>query len=177
MDLVAGEKTFRRNAERFGHAGAVLGDLGGGVLGADAAVEALVQPLRHAAGAGEEAVADSGEPGERWRLQHGVDLRHRREARQDAKRRMGDANSFEQRAHLGAAFAEQPLDRAVDLGRLFRGASALSDAARFSMPRLRRNSAWAMGPSRPRPCFRPRVQRPENRDGRSDRLRRETPAD
>ena len=29
-------------------------------------------------------------------------------------------DDLEQRAHLGAAFAEQPLDRAVDLGRLFR---------------------------------------------------------
>src|SRR6266851_2893893 len=37
------------------------------------------------------------------------------EARQLADRRMSDAEGFEQFAHLGAAVAEQALDRTVDL--------------------------------------------------------------
>ena len=45
-----------------------------------------------------------------------------------------------------AAVAEQALDRAVDLGALFGRASALSAAARCSMPRLRRNVACSIGP-------------------------------
>ena len=61
---------LRLDAEALRHAGAVLGDLGGRILGADTAVEALVEAVRHAAGAREEAVADAGEPGQGLRLQH-----------------------------------------------------------------------------------------------------------
>jgi len=64
MDLVAGEETLRRHAEAVGHAGAVLGDPGGRVLGADAAVEAFVDTIRHAARTREEAVADAGKLGQ-----------------------------------------------------------------------------------------------------------------
>ena len=57
-------ETVWRNAEMLGHAGAVLGDLGGRILGADAAVEAFVDAIRHPARTREEAVADAGKLGQ-----------------------------------------------------------------------------------------------------------------
>ena len=61
MDLIGGEEAIRRDAERRRHAGAVLGDVRGRVLGADAAIEAGIDAVGHAAVAGEEGVPDAGE--------------------------------------------------------------------------------------------------------------------
>ena len=70
MDLIGGEEAIRPHPERRRHAGAVLGDLGGRVVGARAAVEARIDAVGHAAVAREEGVADAGERGERGGLQH-----------------------------------------------------------------------------------------------------------
>src|SRR5215831_16477343 len=61
MNLVGGEQVVRRYAERRGHARAVLGYLGGRVVGACPAVETRIDPVGHAAFTGEEGVADAGE--------------------------------------------------------------------------------------------------------------------
>src|SRR5581483_6712261 len=70
VDLIAGHKMSRRDAQRRRHAGAVLAHVLGRVVRAEAAVEALIDALRHAAYAGEEGVADVGQRGERWGLDH-----------------------------------------------------------------------------------------------------------
>ena len=59
MDLVGGQEMVRRDAERRRHAGAVLRDIGRGVVRADAGIEAGIEAGRHAAFAGEEGMADA----------------------------------------------------------------------------------------------------------------------
>ena len=75
MDLVAGQQPLRPDRERLRHARAVLVDVGAQVLRADAAVQRGIDAVRNAAVAGEEAVADAGQRGERGRLQ-GLGVRH-----------------------------------------------------------------------------------------------------
>src|SRR5664280_1469796 len=70
MDLIGGDEVVRPYAERRRHARAVLGDLVGRIVGADAAIEAVIDALRHAAAAGEEGVSDARERAERGGLQH-----------------------------------------------------------------------------------------------------------
>ena len=62
MDLVAGQQTIRRDAERRGHAGAVGGDVLRRVVRSDAGIERRIDAGRYAAGAGEEGMPDAGEP-------------------------------------------------------------------------------------------------------------------
>ncbi len=61
MDLVGGEQVVRPHPERRRHARAVLRYLGGRIVGACPAVETRIDPVGHAAFAGEEGVANAGE--------------------------------------------------------------------------------------------------------------------
>ena len=61
MDLKGDDKPVRRDAERLGHAAAILGYGLGPVAGADAAVQRVVNPLRGAALPREEGVTDGRE--------------------------------------------------------------------------------------------------------------------
>src|SRR5580704_5293259 len=70
MDLVGGEQTIRRDAERRRHARAILGDVAGIVVRADAAIETGIKAVRDAACAREESVADSGERQRRGLYHH-----------------------------------------------------------------------------------------------------------
>ena len=74
MDLIGGEEAIRPHPERRRHAGAVLGDVRGRVLGARAAIEAGIDAVGHAAVAREEGVPDAGERGECGGLQAGLPL-------------------------------------------------------------------------------------------------------
>jgi hypothetical protein len=59
MDLVDGKQFFGWNAHPGGNATAVLGDLLGIVVRADAGVQAAIDALGDAPGAGKKAVADA----------------------------------------------------------------------------------------------------------------------
>src|SRR5215207_5394795 len=59
MDLVHAEKTLGRNAHLFGHPAEIFRDTGGIIVGAEPAIETLVDSAGYAALAGEEGVAQS----------------------------------------------------------------------------------------------------------------------
>src|SRR3954467_13817965 len=128
MDLVGGEQAIRRDAERRRHAGTVLRDTRGRVVGADAAIEAGIDAVGHAAGAREEGVADAGQRGEGIRLQHAHIVKP------------GRAGSFG--AERAIALTRRPMPVRSSLIRrssaawtataCFGGAPALSAAARSS---------------------------------------------
>src|SRR5665213_1629720 len=101
MNLVDGEQMVRLNAKRRRHARAVLGNVAGCIVRADAAVEAGIDALRHAAGAGKKAVADARELAERGCLQHGLTFKSGRYA----ERGMREGGGLEQRAHASAPIA------------------------------------------------------------------------
>ena len=61
VDLVGGEQTARLDAERGGHARAILGDIGGTVMRADAAIEARIESAGNSALAREKRMAYAGE--------------------------------------------------------------------------------------------------------------------
>src|SRR5258705_10137257 len=60
MDLVRAEQGLRCNTHLLGHSAAIFRDAGGVVVGAEAAIEALVDSARYPALAGEEGVAQPG---------------------------------------------------------------------------------------------------------------------
>ena len=61
MHLIEGEEAVRLDAERRRHARAVFRDMAGVVLRAGAAIEARIDAAGHAAGAGEEGMANAGQ--------------------------------------------------------------------------------------------------------------------
>src|SRR5258708_39088973 len=72
MGLVHAEKMLRCDADLFGHPAAVLRNLGRIVFRAEAAIEALIDAVGHAALAREESVAQAGDGREQRRSQrHG----------------------------------------------------------------------------------------------------------
>src|SRR5665213_2503310 len=114
MDLIDAEQTIARHAERRRHARAIFGDLVGRVVGADAAIEAGVDAFRHAAAAGEEAVMNAVEGGERESLKHGGSMSSIRLAgksimragsgfkpRRSSQFGRSEGHGLEQRAHAG----------------------------------------------------------------------------
>src|SRR5665213_2587156 len=70
MDLPDAEEMRRCDLHPLGHPAAVLRDMGGIVVGADAAIEALIDALGRAAVAGEESVAQPGNCRQQRRSEH-----------------------------------------------------------------------------------------------------------
>src|SRR6266511_315643 len=70
MHLIGSEQAIRRHPECRRHARAILGHFCRHVMGTGPAVEARIDPIGHAALAGEEGVADALERTERGSLQH-----------------------------------------------------------------------------------------------------------
>ena len=66
MDLEGAEQALRRDAHLLRHPAAIFRDIGGIVVGAEAAVEALVDALGHAAVARKERVTEAGNGREQW---------------------------------------------------------------------------------------------------------------
>src|SRR5260370_1168959 len=109
------------DARRGCQAGAVLRDPPRRIVRTQAAVEAVIEAIRNAAAAGEEAVADARKRGKRGSLEHDTRLRHRISAvksRHDAELRIGDRNGLEQLAHGAAPGAAQARERGIPIAGL-----------------------------------------------------------
>src|SRR3989442_7268178 len=70
MNLIGGDQLLLADAERRGHARAVLRDLGRQVVRAHAAIETRIESIGHAAVAGEEGMTDASKSTERCGLEH-----------------------------------------------------------------------------------------------------------
>src|SRR2546425_413284 len=70
MNLIGGDQPLLADAERRGHARAVLRDLGRQVVRAHAAIETRIESIGHAAVAGEEGMTDASKSTERCGLEH-----------------------------------------------------------------------------------------------------------
>src|SRR5215510_7832354 len=70
MNLIGREQAIRGHTEDRCHARAILGDLVGSILRADAAIKRSINTLRHAAGTREKCVANAFESGKCGGLEH-----------------------------------------------------------------------------------------------------------
>src|SRR5579862_4153823 len=142
VDLIAGQKPARLDADRGRHAGAVFRDMGAVVVRSDAAIEAGIKAAGYAALAREEAVADAVER-ERLSLDHHGGVSN-----------PGSGPSFG--SAMASALNSSPMPCApVSVRRatassissaLSRSALAFSAAARCSMPSRSSRSRCGIGP-------------------------------
>jgi hypothetical protein len=71
MNLVRCQEALCGNPERHGHARAIFRDVLGIIIRSDAAIERIIDALRHAAIAGEKRMTDVRKDGERRGLKQG----------------------------------------------------------------------------------------------------------
>src|SRR5262249_16399020 len=150
MDLVDGEQVDGFDAQRFCHAGAVFGDLGGRVAGSDAAVEARKDSSGHAATARKECRTDRPQSRKGRRLgQAGLgsaDIVHVSNPGNEPSRWGAKAIALNMRPMpVRSGFVRRLKAYSISATRSA-GTALLSTFARVSIPSRRRNSPWSIGP-------------------------------